>query len=537
MNRMNPPSQGPPTDTAITAAVTAQDEPALPLPPETDHPPVARGVAWTVAGFAAVQFFRFAFNLTLTQLVAPQVFGVMALVNLFVLALHMFSDLGIRQCVVHSPRGEDPRFLNTAWTLQVVRGLVLWTASGLIAWPLAWFYDQPELLWLIPITGFSAVLDGMDSTAIHTATRRLLRGRIVALELGSYVGSMGLVLFILYGLSRQGAAGQWLGTRQMMVFAMGNLAASVMRLVVSYRLIPGARNEIAWDSNAARELVRFGGWIFLSTACMFLASTADRMVVGKINVATLGRYHLATQLVQIPVLLMSAVGHQMAFPLFSRLLREGRPLRDVFPAVHAALAGFGGFLITGAAAVGPTLVRCLYDSRYVDPDANSAGVPQYIQWLIPAAWFAILQANCEIVLLALGHTRRVAVGQAVKLLCVPVFLGVGYQRYGIPGLIAGYTLAEVVRYALLAESLAQLGLPVFRYDSALSALIVVAGVGAIAVGGWVEGHASVYVRLFAETAVVLTVWGAAVTATWPTVGRPMIGVLRRNEPAGDPNRT
>src|SRR5438874_1137924 len=59
-----------------------------------------RGAAWTVLGFAVRLVVRFGFNLLLTRLVAPKVFGVMALVNLLIQSLHMFSDLGISQCVI-----------------------------------------------------------------------------------------------------------------------------------------------------------------------------------------------------------------------------------------------------------------------------------------------------------------------------------------------------------------------------------------------------------------------------------------------------
>src|SRR5262245_15906691 len=97
---------------------------------------------WTIVGFGTMQVLRFGFNLVLTRLIAPEVFGVMAIVNLCVQALHMFSDLGIRQCVVHHARGDDADFLNTAWTLQILRGLLLWALAAAVALPAAAFYSE-----------------------------------------------------------------------------------------------------------------------------------------------------------------------------------------------------------------------------------------------------------------------------------------------------------------------------------------------------------------------------------------------------------
>ena len=38
----------------------------------------------------------------------------------------MFSDVGLRGSVVHHERGDDARFLDTAWTISTLRGGILW---------------------------------------------------------------------------------------------------------------------------------------------------------------------------------------------------------------------------------------------------------------------------------------------------------------------------------------------------------------------------------------------------------------------------
>ncbi|MEM9567949.1 MAG: oligosaccharide flippase family protein, partial [Cyanobacteria bacterium P01_E01_bin.34] len=96
-----------------------------------------RGVLWTVAAFGSQQVLRFASNLILTRLLIPEFFGLMALVNSLRLGLELFSDVGIGQNIIQSPRGEDPLFLNTAWSIQIIRGILLWLACWAIAQPIA----------------------------------------------------------------------------------------------------------------------------------------------------------------------------------------------------------------------------------------------------------------------------------------------------------------------------------------------------------------------------------------------------------------
>src|SRR5262249_34908258 len=145
----------------------------------------------------SLQALRFAFNLLLTRLLAPELFGLMALVNLFLQGLQMFSDLGIRQVVMAHRDGEDPDFLDTAWTLQVIRGLILTVAAGLLAAPLAALYNQPDLCWLLPLTGLTAALAGLEATGPLVLARRLVRGPLVLMELGSYLAGVATMLGIL----------------------------------------------------------------------------------------------------------------------------------------------------------------------------------------------------------------------------------------------------------------------------------------------------------------------------------------------------
>src|SRR5438067_1040994 len=253
---------------------------------------VAGGAAWTVLGFGTMQVLRFAFNLLLTRLLAPHVFGVIGLVNLVLQGLHMFSDLGIRQSVVQRPDGDDPDFLDTAWTLGVVRGFALGLVCAAVAWPLALFYDEPAMLWLIPLVGLTAVLDGWQSAGPMLLSRRLRRGRLVAQELFSYVASMIVVLAGLW-LLRDLPPGRDSENLRLLVLVAGNVLSSVTDLIISFRQVPGLRHRFRWDRAALRELFHFGGWITLSTACTFLAATADKPVVGKLSSEVLGAYEPA----------------------------------------------------------------------------------------------------------------------------------------------------------------------------------------------------------------------------------------------------
>ena len=92
-----------------------------------------RGTVWTIVGYGGSQGLRFVGNLILTRLLMPELFGLMALVNTFRIGLSLFSDIGIDPSIIRSQRSSDPDFLNTAWTLQMLRGCWIWLGCWLIA--------------------------------------------------------------------------------------------------------------------------------------------------------------------------------------------------------------------------------------------------------------------------------------------------------------------------------------------------------------------------------------------------------------------
>jgi O-antigen/teichoic acid export membrane protein len=370
------------------------------------------------------------------------------------------------------------------------------------------------------MAGATAAISGLDSTSLFTLSRRLLRGRIVLLEVGSYVTSMSFILAAAWSLRTYDPAALATQTQQLEALVVGSLISAVFEVVVSYLLLPGPLPRFGWDADARRELVRFGGWIFLSTACTFLGSQADRLVIGKISLATLGVYHIAAMLAAVPTMLMAALGGQLLFPLYSRMLHAGHDLRSAVARPHLAAGVFGGILVTGLACVGPTLVECLYDRRY-----REAG--PLLRLLCAVSWLAILQGTGELALLARGRTRRLALGQVARLLVLPVFLPTGYYLGGVEGLVVGFGAAELVRYGFTAAYVHGEGFPVLRYDLPLTAVVggvclLTAGVGSLCWDGF-----SSPVRLVLESFAVCLLWAASIGVSWAAWSRGWILLPQR----------
>ncbi len=374
-----------------------------------------RGSLWSTAGFGTAQVIRLGCNLILTRLLFPEAFGLMALLNALLAGLAMFSDLGLAPSIVQSPRGDDPRFLNTAWTLQIGRGLVLWILACLLSWPVAVLYDQPAILALLPVAAITVLVAGFNSTSLPRLQRHLAVARLTLLELAGQISAA--LVMIVWALI------------QPTVWALvaGGLTSSVVRLLLSHTVVADRRDKLGWERDAARALFEFGKWIFVSTLLAFLVGQADRLVFGKlVPLGTLGVYSIAAMLALMPIHVVNRIGSAVVFPAFSRKMAAAADIGPIYRRARRPILALGGLIVACLVACGPPLIETLYDPRYHD-----AG--WILQLLAIAAWFQILEVPSGSALLALGLPRWLATANALKLAGILVLLPVRLLALRFPG--------------------------------------------------------------------------------------------------------
>jgi O-antigen/teichoic acid export membrane protein len=458
---------------------------------------VLGGGLWVICGYGANQVVRFGFNLIFTRLLLPEAFGLMALVNAVLIALQGLSDLGLRPAVIHKECGEDPRFLNTAWTLQMIRGFGLWLCSALLAWPIAAFYGNPLLLGLIPAAAGYIAIAGVNSMSLNVLSRRLRQAPLVTLQVGSYFIGMAFAVVLI----RFWDADVW-------GFVAGSVLASLLTMVVSHFLLPGFRHRLCWDRAALAELKTYGFWLFLSTCCSFLAEQADRLLIGKLlSLHVLGIYQLAHALAWLPVSLMYILGTQIIFPLYSRLYRSPQGLGERLRLIHPLWLGLGALMVSALIGAGPDVVNCLYGHRY-----HEAG--WMTQVLGAVAWLKMLESATDALLLGIGHMKAVAVNNGLRLVILGVLMPLGYYSFGLPGLLAGLGGAALLRYLCNVWALGRRGLSVFRYDFLLTLGIAAVSGAALFVRNLPWGLEHKWLQLLEAAAVVVLMWGTLGLGVW-----------------------
>lgn len=402
--------------------------------PTTLKQRVLRAGGWSFAGYGLSQAIRFGSNLVMTRLLVPEMFGVMAIATLVMIGLAMFSDFGLGLNVVQSKRGNDAAFLNTAWVIQILRGVLLWFfalgVSLLVVFanrigmvPADSVYAEPSLPYVIAVLSTSAVIMGFASTKLFEASRNLLLGRVTRLEIGAQVA--GLLCMISWAAF----------DRSIWALVAGSICSTLVKAILSHVWLPGVANGWQWDDTAFREIVHFGKWIFVSSILGFLANSGDRLLLGGlVSTTVLGVYVIAFLIFNTVEQVLTKIIADVSFPALSEVARE-RPadLKSNYYRFHVVIASFAYFCSGILMISGQVLIDLLYDRRY-----SQAG------WMLEILAAALLIVPVHVAtqcFMALGMPRLISHLGAIRLVTLFLITPIGFHFFGLPGALWGIVLS------------------------------------------------------------------------------------------------
>lgn len=372
----------------------------------------------------------------MTRLLVPQMFGVMAIATTLMVGLAMFSDLGLTQNIVQSRRGSDPDYLNTVWTIQILRGFLLWSLAlcislmvfaanqlGLV--PKASVYADPYLPYILASVSVTTVIAAFRSTKSSEATRDMLLGRLTQIQLMSQIA--GLICTV----------GWVLLDRSIWSLVAGNICSAAVGTLLSHTWLFGSPNRLHWDRSALHEIIHFGKWMFLSSILGFFANNADRMLLaGYVDASVMGIYSVAFTIFSAVAQLLNKLISDVSYSALSEVVRErSSDLKQSLYRFHVMAASCSYFCAGGLMVSGELLIRLLYDSRY-----------QQAGWMLEALATSLLAVPFNLAqysLLARGLAKIFTNLVAMHAVAAIVFIPLGFHFFGLPGALWGIVTSQL----------------------------------------------------------------------------------------------
>jgi O-antigen/teichoic acid export membrane protein len=411
---------------------------------------VHSGTVWTMIWWGLKLSLRFVSNIILTRLLTPDMFGISAIGNTLITGIGMLSNFGIHQNVVRSARSDD-RFLQTAWTIQLLRGLVLTVIIVLLAKPFAWLYKVDGLSTFLFIVAASNLAMGLNNIESLRDYRHAKLRKIAIID--NVAAVFGLGVMVLWA---------WFSPSYI-ALAIGALASTSMFTVGTYLAYPRNNCRLRLDKNAVTDIVSFGKWVLITTLLAFATSQMDRLALGKlVPMHILGIYSLAWMWASMPSQIIEQWSHQVFFPLVSQCVRNETGMQTIWTArrLYILLAGTAGVVMY---AISDILIATLYSAEYQD-------ISIFIRQLSIISLLYSIEQSYAHVLVAHGRPRDIIVGQVFSVIIFGVALLPVFYWANITGVIALLAASSVIRILWTAYKLFAAKFSELRFDI----LIVVA---------------------------------------------------------------
>jgi len=381
----------------------------------------AGGIVWLVASRFAGRICDLLTLIVLARVLTPPDFGLVALAMTAVYVVEAVLELPLNSALVRLPLIEQ-KHLDTAFTLSILRGLVVALALAATAFPYALIYGDPRLFPLIAGLALAPASRGIGSPALACWSQKGSFSRDFVMDVGGKLTASIVAITIA------------LTTRSYWALAAGTISAPLVGSLISYIVAPYRPrfSLMAW-----RDFAGFAGWTSAAQVLSALNWQADRLILGRlVSVATVGRYAMASDLSSLPE---QALLKPMMRPIMSGMVAvrsDASRLRHAYRRVDRTIVTLLTPIAIGLAMLAEPLLRLGLGEQW---RSTAPLLSIFALTIIPANVGAALGAMA----MALDETRvmfqRTWQEAVVRL---PLLVG-GILIFGLPGLLAARFIAAL----------------------------------------------------------------------------------------------
>jgi lipopolysaccharide exporter len=448
------------------------------------------GASFVGQGAALVRF------VILSRLLGPEQLGLAALLIVTSQFFELVTDTATDRFMIQDADGDSPVLQRVVQAGMVLRGLLIAAGLAVASRMMGTIYDAPELAPALIGMGLTPLIAGFVNIDMYRAQRQ---GDFRATSLATIISEIA-------GLVGTATAAWFLRDHSAIVYG---LAARASALVAVSQITAVRPYRWGYSKPEARRFLTFAIPTFVSGLLFFFGSQGDRLLIGKLGKAELGRYSAIQLLIFSPTAALSKFFTQIHLP--GLVAQRDEPIG--FGKVIDRFAGrtllLSIALACGFAVVGPFVAPLLYGRAFHQP-------PMIFALLAVMQTTRMLRIWPVTIALSLGRTSLAAIDNAVRLIGLPVAL-LALKLYAningiLGGLILGEWLALLVTFVLVYRAA---GVP-YGGGGRRIALFTATSVLTILFAAAVEGH-------FYWLAAPALVAGVASVAAVALTERPVVG--------------
>lgn len=288
---------------------------------------VGKGLIWVAANTVCGISLHLVSSVILARLLVPADFGLMAIVTAILAITQGTLITGFESALIQKQKNPEA-FLNTAWTLDLIRSLILFAVVYAAA-PLAGMYfEEPKAAQVLRVMSVFFIFQGLRNIGVVFFRKNLEFHKQFIIESLPLLVDVCLAIPLAYFLKSYWA----------LVWSKLGMASAVCLL--SYVMHP-YRPRFEFDLKKIKDLFGFGRWILFSSLLVMLRVQGVNMFVGKLfGVFFLGVYERSTVFSLRLFTLIHRIVWKVAYPTYSQIQDEPTKISKAFLETQQVLAFF-----------------------------------------------------------------------------------------------------------------------------------------------------------------------------------------------------
>lgn len=278
---------------------------------------VIKGSFWILALRITNRGLGLVRTIVLARLLLPEDFGIVGIAAVTISTVETFSQPGLGTALVQK-KGNIVDYLDTAWTVSIIRALLIFAILYLLAPCVAYFFNTPQSESVLRVLVISVIIAGCRNTGVIYFQKDLNFRRQYIYEFSITLGNVVVAIPAAFIL------------KSVWALVLGAIAGSMVRFTMSY-VLHSYRPRLRFEKEKFCDLFGFGKWVLGSSILVFLITQGDDIFLGKMFGATaLGFYQMAFMISNLPTTEISQVISHVTFPGYSKIQDDTPRFRNAY---------------------------------------------------------------------------------------------------------------------------------------------------------------------------------------------------------------
>lgn len=364
------------------------------MPSSTVQTKMAHGAIWMVLFKIIERTIGLISTLILVRLLLPADFGIVAMALSFIVMAELLTAFGFDIALIHKQDAAEDHY-HTAWTLHILMGLSITLLMLATAVPIADFYSEPDVFWVVCALAFVPLIKGAQNIGIVAFRKELDFRKEFWFQLSRKLVAFSVTVPLALLLESYWA------------LVAGTLASGLFGTAYSYFVHPFRPR---FCTKEIRSLMNFSKWLLLNNVVGFLKERMSDFFIGRMHgAASLGLYKISYEFAHLPSTELSAPINRALLPGFAKMADDAPALAAAYANAIQVLALLTIPAAAGIYAIAPYMVPVVLGDKWLE-------ATPLLEVLTANGALLLFHSNMCTLLISIGHPRLVAKLNAIYVL-------------------------------------------------------------------------------------------------------------------------